>query len=136
VVDPPFSYAGGYISTYFSRKNEALNYYAYFDNDKAEVAFKSLYREMVRIKKFGFDEEGFEELDTEGEGDAVGAFERAVLGLLVLVTAFEEAVAEDVGGGGGVEAGVGRVAGGAVVHVGAVARVGGRGGNGWGSGRH
>ncbi len=56
-ADPPFSWAGGYISTYFSRKNEALNFYAYFDNKKAEVAFKNLYREMLRIKKFGYNNE-------------------------------------------------------------------------------
>ncbi len=55
VADPPFSWAGGYIGTYFSRKNEAMNFYAYFDNRKAEVAFKNLYREMLRIKKFGFN---------------------------------------------------------------------------------
>jgi zinc protease len=55
--DPPFSYAGAYLSDYFSRRNEALDFYAYFDNGKAEQAYKNLYREMIRIKKYGFNQD-------------------------------------------------------------------------------
>jgi zinc protease len=54
--NPPFSFAGNFTGPYFSRKNNSLGFYAYFDDNKSQEAFKTTYREILRLQNFGITE--------------------------------------------------------------------------------